>query len=85
MTTRTKDKEGHAAVLAIVASKRLSGPNLGTAELVEKIGVRDARSQPFQYTGVVTDNGRCVAVCPEPRSLAHLKASRTLRPNPLPR
>lgn len=49
--------EVHPVVLAVVEDKRLSGPKLGPTELVERMGVRDARELPYEYAwvAVVTD------------------------------
>ena len=41
--------EVHSVVLAVIENKRLSGPKLGPTEPVQKMGVHDARSEPFEY------------------------------------
>ena len=43
------DKEVAPVVFAVVENKRLSAHRLGATELVEKMGVRGARSQQFEY------------------------------------
>ncbi|HSV61009.1 MAG TPA: DUF3883 domain-containing protein [Variovorax sp.] len=43
------DKEVEAQVLAVINEKRLSGPRLTPVQIVEKMGVPDAREKPYDY------------------------------------
>ncbi|MBK7532070.1 DUF3883 domain-containing protein [Piscinibacter sp.] len=57
--------EVHPVVLAVVEDKRLSGPKLGPTELVERMGVRDARELPYEYAWVAAGNSIIVTIWTE--------------------